>query len=134
MLEGINIISTEVTKDVTVSIFILICVIACFVMFWSIWLLKIGFNMTKLIPHKLFKIIFNSLDIVMVGVCLFFSFVLVSKGINDCFFNTVYTTKYTVTISDEVSYNEFTKKYEIIEYNKENNTYVIREKENVDWK
>lgn len=132
MLEGINIISTEVTKDVTVSIFILICVIACFVMFWSIWLLKIGFNMTKLIPHKLFKIIFNSLDIVMVGVCLFFSFVLVSKGINDCFFNTVYTTKYTVTISDEVSYNEFTKKYEIIEYNKENNTYVIREKENVD--
>ena len=107
MLEGINIISPEVTKDVTVSIFILICVIACFVMFWSIWLLKIGFNMTKLIPHKLFKIIFNSLDI-------------------------VYTTKYTVTISDEVSYNEFTKKYEIIEYNKENNTYVIREKENVD--
>lgn len=132
MLEGINIISTEVTKDVTVSIFIFICVIACFVMFWSIWLLKIGFNMTKLIPHKLFKIIFNSLDIVMVGVCLFFSSVLVSKGINDCFFNTVYTTKYTVTISDEVSYNEFTKKYEIIEYNKENNTYVIREKENVD--
>lgn len=132
MLEGINIISTEVTKDVTVPIFILICVIACFVMFWSIWLLKIGFNMTKLIPHKLFKIIFNSLDIVMVVVCLFFSSVLVSKGINDCFFNPVYTTKYTVTISDEVSYNEFTKKYEIIEYNKENNTYVIREKENVD--
>ena len=132
MLEGINIISTEVTKDVTVPIFIFICVIACFVMFWSIWLLKIGFNMTKLIPHKLFKIIFNSLDIVMVGVCLFFSSVLVSKGINDCFFNPVYTTKYTVTISDEVSYNEFTKKYEIIEYNKENNTYVIREKENVD--
>lgn len=132
MLEGINIISTEVTKDVTVPIFIFICVIACFVMFWSIWLLKIGFNMTKLIPHKLFKIIFNSLDIVMVGVCLFFSSVLVSKGINDCFFNLVYTTKYTVTISDEVSYNEFTKKYEIIEYNKENNTYVIREKENVD--
>lgn len=132
MLEGINIISTEVTKDVTVPIFILICVIACFVMFWSIWLLKIGFNMTKLIPHNLFKIIFNSLDIVMVGVCLFFSSVLVSKGINDCFFNPVYTTKYTVTISDEVSYNEFTKKYEIIEYNKENNTYVIREKENVD--
>ena len=121
MLEGINIISTEVSKDVTVPIFILICVIACF-----------GFNMTKLIPHKLFKIIFNSLDIVMVGVCLFFSSVLVSKGINDCFFNPVYTTKYTVTISDEVSYNEFTKKYEIIEYNKENNTYVIREKENVD--
>lgn len=132
MLEGINIISTEVTKDVTVPIFILICVIACFVMFQSIWLLKIGFNMTKLIPHKLFKIIFNSLDIVMVVVCLFFSSVLVSKGINDCFFNPVYTTKYTVTISDEVSYNEFTKKYEIIEYNKENNTYVIREKENVD--
>ena len=134
MLEGINIISTEVTKDVTVSIFILICVIACFVMFWSIWLLKIGFNMTKLIPHKLFKIIFNSLDIVMVGVCLFFLFVLVSKGINDCFFNPVYDTKYTVTISDEVSYNEFTKKYEILEYNEKDNTYVIREKENVDWK
>ena len=132
MLEGINIISTEVTKDVTVSIFILICVIACFVMFWSIWLLKIGFNMTKLIPHKLFKIIFNSLDIVMVGVCLFFLFVLVSKGINDCFFNPVYDTKYTVTISDEVSYNEFTKKYEILEYNEKDNTYVIREKENVD--
>ena len=134
MLEGINIISTEVTKDVTVSIFILICVIACFVMFWSIWLLKIGFNMTKLIPHKLFKIIFNSLDIVMVGVCLFFSSIIVSRALNDCFFNPVYDTEYTVTISDEVSYNEFTKKYEILEYNEKDNTYVIREKENVDWK
>lgn len=132
MLEGINIISTEVTKDVTVSIFILICVIACFVMFWSIWLLKIGFNMTKLIPHKLFKIIFNSLDIVMVGVCLFFSSIIVSRALNDCFFNPVYDTEYTVTISDEVSYNEFTKKYEILEYNEKDNTYVIREKENVD--
>lgn len=132
MLEGINIISTEVTKDVTVSIFILICVIACFVMFWSIWLLKIGFNMTKLIPHKLFKIIFNSLDIVMVGVCLFFSSIIVSRALNDCFFNPVYDTEYTVTISDEVNYNEFTKKYEILEYNEKDNTYVIREKENVD--
>lgn len=132
MLEGINIISTEVTKDVTVSIFILVCVIACFVMFWSIWLLKIGFNMTKLIPHKLFKIIFNSLDIVMVGVCLFFSSIIVSRALNDCFFNPVYDTEYTVTISDEVSYNEFTKKYEILEYNEKDNTYVIREKENVD--
>ena len=134
MLEGINIISTEVTKDVTVPIFIVTCVIACLIMFWAIWLLKIGFNMTKLVPHKLIKIVFSSLDIVMVGVCLFFSSVLVSRALNDCFFNPVYDTEYTVTISDEVSYNEFIKKYEIIEYNEENNTYVIREKENVDWK
>lgn len=132
MLEGINIISTEVTKDVTVPIFIVTCVIACLIMFWAIWLLKIGFNMTKLVPHKLIKIVFSSLDIVMVGVCLFFSSVLVSRALNDCFFNPVYDTEYTVTISDEVSYNEFIKKYEIIEYNEENNTYVIREKENVD--
>ena len=132
MLEGINIISTEVTKDVTVLIFIVTCVIACLIMFWAIWLLKIGFNMTKLVPHKLIKIVFSSLDIVMVGVCLFFSSVLVSRALNDCFFNPVYDTEYTVTISDEVSYNEFIKKYEIIEYNEENNTYVIREKENVD--
>ena len=54
------------------------------------------------------------------------------SNINDCFFNSVYDTEYTVTISDEVSYNEFTKKYEVLEYNEENNTYVIREKENVD--
>lgn len=47
------------------------------------------------------------------------------------FFNPVYNTKYTVTISDEVSYNEFTKKYEVLEYNEKDNTYVIREKENV---
>ena len=132
MLEGINIISTEVTKDVTVPIFIVTCVIACLIMFWAIWLLKIGFNMTKLVPHKLIKIVFSSLDIVMVGVCLFFSSVLVSRALNDCFFNPVYNTKYTVTISDEVSYNEFTKKYEVLEYNEKDNTYVIREKENVD--
>lgn len=132
MLEGINIISTEVTKDVTVPIFIVTCVITCLIMFWAIWLLKISFNMTKLVPHKLIKIVFSSLDIVMVGVCLFFSSVLVSRALNDCFFNPVYDTEYTVTISDEVSYNEFIKKYEIIEYNEENNTYVIREKENVD--
>lgn len=131
MLEGINIISTEVTKDVTVPIFIVICAVACFLMFYSIHLLKIGFGITKSIPHKLFKIVFNSLDIAMFGVCLFFSFVLVSKGINDCFFNPVYDTEYTVTISDEVSYNEFIKKYEVLEYNEKDNTYVIREKENV---
>ena len=132
MLEGINIISTEVTKDVTVPIFILRCAIACVLMFCSIKILKVGFKITKSTPHKLSKIVFNSLNIIILGVCLFFSSILVSKGINDCFFNPVYDTEYTVTISDEVSYNEFTKKYEVLEYNEENNTYVIREKENVD--
>lgn len=127
MLEGINIISTEVTKDVTVPIFILCCAIACVLMFCSIQLLKAGFEITKSTPHKLFKIVFNSLNIIILGVCLFFSSILVSRALNDCFFNPVYT----VTISDEVSYNEFTKKYEVLEYNEENNTYVIREKENV---
>ena len=132
MLEGINIISTEVTKEVTVPIFIFICVIACFLMFSSILILKNGFEITESTPNKLFKIFFRGLSSAMLGVCLFFSSVIVSKGINDCFFNPVYDTEYTVTISDEVSYNEFTKKYEVLEYNEENNTYVIREKENVD--
>ena len=128
MLEGINIISTEVTKDVAVPIFILCCAIACVLMFCSIQLLKAGFKITKSTPHKLFKIVFNSLNIIILGLCLFCSSILVSRALNDCFFNPVYT----VTISDEVSYNEFTKKYEVFEYNEENNTYVIREKENVD--
>ena len=127
MLEGINIISTEVTKDVTVPIFILCCAIACVLMFCSIQLLKAGFKITKSTPHKLFKIVFNSLNIIILGLCLFCSSILVSRALNDCFFNPVYT----VTISNEVSYNEFTKKYEVLEYNEENNTYVIREKENV---
>lgn len=131
MLEGINIISTEVTKDVTVPLFIFICAIACLLMFSSIKILKIGFEITKSTPYKLFKIFFRGLSSAILGVCLFFSSVLVSKGINDCFFNPVYNTKYTVTISDEVSYNEFTKKYEVLEYNEKDNTYVIREKENV---
>lgn len=128
MLEGINIISTEMTKDVTVPIFILCCAIACVLMFCSIQLLKAGFEITKSTPHKLFKIVFNSLNIIILGLCLFCSSILVSRALNDYFFNPVYT----VTISDEVSYNEFTKKYEVLEYNEENNTYVIREKENVD--
>ena len=132
MLEGINIISTEVTKDVTVPIFILCCAIACALMFCSIQLLKAGFKITKSTPHKLFKIVFNSLNIIILGLCLFCSSILVSRALNDYFFNPVYDTEYTVTISDEVSYNEFTKKYEVLEYNEENNTYVIREKENVD--
>ena len=127
MLEGINIISTEVTKDVTVPIFILRCAIACVLMFCSIQLLKDGFEITKSTPHKLSKIVFNSLNIIILGLCLFCSSILVSRALNDCFFNPVYT----VTISNEVSYNEFTKKYEVLEYNEENNTYVIREKENV---
>lgn len=65
MLEGINIISTEVTKDVTVPIFILCCAIACVLMFCSIQLLKAGFEITKFTPHKLFKIVFNSLNIII---------------------------------------------------------------------
>ena len=105
MLEGINIISTEVTKDVTVPIFILCCTIACVLMFGSIQLLKAGFEITKSTPHKLFKIVFNSLNIIILGLCLFWSSILVSSALNDCFFNPVYDTEYTVTISDEVSYN-----------------------------
>ena len=128
MLEGINIISTEVTKDVTVPIFILRCAIACVLMFCSIQILKVGFKIMKSTPHKLSKIVFNSLNIIILGLCLFCSSILVSRALNDCFFNPVYDTEYTVTISDEVSYNEFTKKYEVLEYNEENNTYVIREK------
>lgn len=61
MLEGINIISTEVTKDVDVPLFIFICAIACVLMFLSIQILKIGFKITKSTPHKLFKIVFSSL-------------------------------------------------------------------------
>ena len=132
MLEGINIISTEVTKDVTVPIFIICCTIACVFMFLSIQLLKIGFKITKSTPHKLFKIVFSSLNIIILGLCLFCSSIIVSRALNDCFFNPVYDIEYTVTISDKVSYNEFTKKYEILEYNEKDNTYVIREKENVD--
>ena len=128
MLEGINIISTEVIKGVTVPIFILCCAIACVLMFCSIQILKVGFKITKSTPHKLSKIVFNSLNIIILGLCLFCSSILVSRALNDCFFNPVYDTEYTVTISDEVSYNEFTKKYEVLEYNEENNTYVIREK------
>ena len=128
MLEGINIISTEVIKDVAVPIFILCCAIACVLMFCSIQLLEVGFKITKSTPHKLSKIVFNSLNIIILGLCLFCSSILVSRALNDCFFNPVYDTEYTVTISDEVSYNEFTKKYEVLEYNEENNTYVIREK------
>lgn len=103
-----------------------------FLCFLSIQILKIGFEITKSIPHKLFKIVFSSLNIIILGLCLFCSSIIVSRALNDCFFNPVYDTEYTVTISDEVSYNEFTKKYEILEYNEKDNTYVIREKENVD--
>ena len=70
MLEGINIISTEVTKDVTVPIFIICCVIACALMFCSIQILKIGFKLTKSTPYKLIKIVFNSLNIIILGLCL----------------------------------------------------------------
>lgn len=132
MLEGINIISTEVTKDVGIPLFIFICAVACILMVCSIQLLKAIFEATKFTPYKVLKIIFNGLSIAILGFCLFFSFIIVSKALNDCFFNPVYNTKYIVTISDEVSYNEFTKKYEVLEYNEKDNTYVIREKENVD--
>lgn len=132
MLEGINIISTEVIKNITVPIFIVLCVIACVLMFFSIQILKIGFEITKSAPHKLFKIVFSSLNIIILVLCLFCSSIIVSRALNDCFFNPVYDTEYTVTISDEISYNEFTKKYEVLEYNEKDNTYVIREKENVD--
>ena len=131
MLKGINIISTEVIKDVPIPIFIVLCAIACVLMFCSIQILKIGFEIPKSTPYKLIKIVFNSLNIIILGLCLFCSSVVVSKAVNDCFFNPVYNTKYTVTISDEVSYNEFIKKYEVLEYNGKDNTYVIREKENV---
>lgn len=132
MLEGINIISTAVTKDVDIPLFIFICAIACILMACSIQLLKVIFGATKFTPYKVLKIIFNGLSIAILGVCLFFSFIIVSKALNDCFFNPVYNTEYTVTISDKVSYNKFTKKYEVLEYNEKDNTYVIREKENVD--
>lgn len=72
MLEGINIISTEVTKDVTVPLFIFICAIACLLMFSSIKILKIVFEITKSTPYKLFKNFFRGLSSAILGVCLFF--------------------------------------------------------------
>lgn len=132
MLNGINIISTEVTKNVGIPLFIFICVIVCALMFCSIHILKTSFKFTKLVPHKLFKIVFNGLSSAIFEISLFFSFILVSRALNDCFFNPIYYNEYTVTISDEVGYNEFTERYKIIEYNEKDNTYVIREKENVD--
>lgn len=132
MLEGINIISTTTIKEVDFWTFLVITVIAGILMFLGLPFLEVTKEIEDNIENKTGKNFWKILNIVLFSVASIFCFIIEAKALNDCFFNPVYDTKYTVTISDEVSYNEFTKKYEIIEYNKENNTYVIREKENVD--
>lgn len=132
MLEGINIISTTTIKEIDFWTFLIITAIAGILTFLGLSLLKVSKEIEDNIENKTGKNLWKILNIVLFSVVFIFCFILEAKALNDCFFNPVYDTEYTVTISDEVSYNEFTKKYEILEYNEKDNTYVIREKENVD--
>lgn len=132
MLEGINIISTTTIKEVNFWTFLIITVIAGILMFLGLSLLEVSKEIENNIENKTGKNLWKILNIVLFSVASIFCFIIEAKALNDCFFNPVYTTKYTVTISDEISYNEFTKKYEVLEYNEKDNTYVIKEKENVD--
>ena len=131
MLEGINIISTTTIKDVDFWTFLVITVIAGILMFLVLSLLEVSKEIEDNIENKTGKNLWKILNIVLFSIASIFCFIIEAKALNDCFFNPVYNTKYTVTISDEVSYNDFTKKYEVLEYNEEDNTYVIEEKENV---
>lgn len=132
MLEGINIISTTTIKETDFWTFLIITAIAGILTFLGLSLLKVSKEIEDNIENKTGKNLWKILNIVLFSVAFIFCFILEAKALNDCFFNPVYDTQYTVTISDEVSYNEFTKEYEVLEYNEKDNTYVIREKENVD--
>lgn len=132
MLEGINIISTTTIKEIDFWTFLIITAIAGILTFLGLSLLKVSKEIEDNIENKTGKNLWKILNIVLFSVAFIFCFILEAKALNDCFFNPVYDTQYTVTISDEVSYNEFTKEYEVLEYNEKDNTYVIREKENVD--
>ena len=132
MLEGINIISTTTIKEIDFWTFLIITAIAGILTFLGLSLLKVSKEFEDNIENKTGKNLWKILNIVLFSVAFIFCFILEAKALNDCFFNPVYDTQYTVTISDEVSYNEFTKEYEVLEYNEKDNTYVIREKENVD--
>ena len=132
MLEGINIISTTTIKEVDFWTFLVITAIAGVLMFLGLSILEVTKEIEDNIENKTDKNFRMILNNVLFSVASIFWFIIEAKALNDCFFNPVYDTEYTVTISDEVSYNEFTKKYEILEYNEKDNTYVIREKENVD--
>lgn len=131
MLEGINIISTTTIKDVDFWTFLVITAIAGILMFLGLLLLKTSKEIEDSIENKTGKNLWKILNIVLFSVTSIFCFIIETKALNDCFFNPVYNTKYTVTISNEVSYNEFIKKYEVLEYNEKDNTYVIKEKTNV---
>lgn len=132
MLEGINIISTTTIKEIDFWTFLIITVIAGILMFLGLSLLEVSKEIEDNIENKTGKNLWKILNIILFSVASIFCFILEAKALNDCFFNPVYYNEYTVTISDEVSYNEFTERYKIIEYNEKDNTYVIREKENVD--
>ena len=132
MLEGINLISTTTIKEIDFWTFLIITAIAGILTFLGLSLLKVSKEIEDNIENKTGKNLWKILNIVLFSVAFIFCFILEAKALNDCFFNPVYDTQYTITISDEVSYNEFTKEYEVLEYNEKDNTYVIREKENVD--
>lgn len=132
MLEGINIISTTTIKEVDFWAFLVITVMAGVLMFFWLSILEVSKEIEDNIENKTGKNLWKALNIVLFSVAFIFCSIIEAKALNDCFFNPIYYNKYTVTISDEVSYNEFTKKYEVLEYNEKDNTYVIREKENVD--
>lgn len=132
MLEGINIISTTTIKEVDFWAFLVITVMAGVLMFFWLSILEVSKEIEDNIENKTGKNLWKILNIVLFSVASIFCFIIEAKALNDCFFNPVYDTEYTVTISDEVNYNEFTKRYEVLEYNEKDNTYVIKEKENVD--
>ena len=132
MLEGINIISTTTIKEIDFWTFLILTAIAGILTFLGLSLLEVSKEIEDNIENKTGKNLWKALNIVLFSVAFIFCSVIEAKALNDCFFNPIYYNEYTVTISDEVGYNEFTERYKIIEYNEKDNTYVIKEKENVD--
>lgn len=131
MIDGINVIYTEVVSLNTPVTFVIVSVLLGALFFLSIKLWK---SINEIVPLteeeelREAKTLFLFLKFFSVVLCIA-TIGCEWKIFKDVFLHPITETHYTVTISDEVGYNEFTEKYDIITEN--DGVYIIKEKKDV---
>lgn len=131
MIDGIDVIYTEVVSLSTPVTFVIVSVLLGALFFLLVKLWKSTNEIVELTEEKepqKAKTFFLFMKISIVVLCVA-TIGCEWKVFNDVFLHPIIETHYTVTISDEVGYNKFTEKYDIITEN--DGVYIIKEKKDV---
>lgn len=119
-MDGIYIVNTYICRNIAISL------VVTNIIFWSIFLFVLGMLIEELlrIREKSFGQRFIVVALCICG--LFSAFVFMSWIKNEVQECRTFHEEYDILIDDSVSYNDFVKKYEVLQTN--GNLYRVKEK------